>query len=273
MRVVPLSDHPGAMLQDAQRRRAAADRDVQFAHGNALAMRRERATRARHARDQARAQRRWGGWLRGIFAAWRAERQIPAARLPVSQPTDEEERLAAGAVGERLVADALGQVLDDRWTLVRGYRNRRGEIDQVLLGPRGVFAIEVKNHNATIDCHGDQWWSAKYDKYGNPVGPRREMSDRRGRSPSVQLNEPAGQLEDFLHSRGHPVTIGRVVVLTHPRARLRSCTRPTVHVCTSVRQILNLLNASAVSVSTAERAELERLIARDHRFHEKRRSP
>jgi hypothetical protein len=272
MRVVRLSDHPGAMLQDAQQRRAAADRGMQLAHQNALAAARQRAARARDARDQARAQRRWGGWLRGVFAVWRAERQLPAARLPASQPTDEEERLAAGAAGERLVADSLGRVLDDEWTLARGYRNRRGEIDQVLLGPRGLFAIEVKNHNATVDCHSDQWWSTKYDKYGNPVGPRREMSDRRGRSPSVQLNEPASQLEDFLRSRGHRVTVGRVVVLTHPRARLRSCTRPTVHVCTSVREILNLLNASPVSISSADRAELERLIVRDHRFHESRRS-
>jgi hypothetical protein len=99
------------------------------------------------------------------------------------------------------------------------------------------LAIEVKNHNATIDCYGDQWWATKYDKYCNPVGPRHQMSDKRGRSPSVQLNEPASQLADFLRSRGHDVTIERVVVLTHDRAQLRTCTRPTVLVCTSVRQL------------------------------------
>lgn len=90
-----------------------------------------------------------------------------------------------------------------------GYRNRRGEIDQILLGPRWLFAIEVKNQNATVGCHGDQWWSAKYDNYGDAVGPRHQMADRRGRSPSVQLNEPASQLEDFLRSRGHSVSIRR----------------------------------------------------------------
>ena len=63
----------------------------------------------------------------------------------------------------------------------------------MLLGPRGLFAIEVKNQNATIDCQGDQWWSTKYNKYGNLVGPRRPMSDRRGRSPSIQLTEPASR--------------------------------------------------------------------------------
>lgn len=114
----------------------------------------------------------------------------------------------------------------------------------MLLGPRGLYAIEVKNHNARIDCYGDQWWSTKYDNYGNLVGLRTEMSDQRGRSPSVQLNQPASQLADFLSSRGHPVAIERIIVLTHRGAQLRSCTHATVHVCTSPRQILNLLNAS-----------------------------
>jgi len=44
----------------------------------------------------------------------------------------------AGIAGEQLVATELGRVLDDDWTLLRGYRNRRGEIDQLLLGPRGL---------------------------------------------------------------------------------------------------------------------------------------
>jgi hypothetical protein len=219
MRVVPLSDHPGAMLQEARQRRAA--------------------------RDAARSRRRWAAWLRGIFAAWRARRPLAVTRPQASQPTDEEARLAAGAAGESLVAGELGRALDDEWTVLRGYHNRRG----------------------------DQWWSTRYDKYGNPVEARREMSDRRGRSPSMQLNEPASLLEDFLASRGHPVTIGRVVALVHPRSQLGRCTRPTVEICTSVRELLRMLYASPVSVTPSERAALERLIVRDHRFHAERRPP
>ena len=55
----------------------------------------------------------------------------------------------AGIEGEQLVASGLGRVLDDEWTLIRGYRNRRGEIDHLLLGPRGLIAIEGKHRNAT----------------------------------------------------------------------------------------------------------------------------
>lgn len=274
MRVEWLSDHPGAMLRQAQQRRAAGDRDRQLAHDNALAMHRQHAAQARQSRDRAWAQRRWAAWVRGVFAVWRAGVLLPAARLPASVPTDEEAKLAAGAAGERLVADALARVLDDEWTLFRGYRNRRGEIDHVLLGPRGLFAIEVKNHNARIDVHGDQWRSTKYDRYGNPVGLRQEMSDGRGRSPSIQLSEPASQLAGFLRSRGQAVPVERVVVLTHDRAQLRSSTSPTVHICTSMTQIRKLLNASTVSVSAADRAEIARLIVKDHHhFNARRRSP
>jgi hypothetical protein len=247
MRVVLLSDHPGAMLRDARRRRAA--------------------------RDAARPQRRRGGWLRGLLAVFRGRRPLPGAGSRSSQPTDEEGKLAAGVAGESLVAGELGRALDDQWTLLRGYRNRRGEIDHVLLGPRGLFAIEVKNQNGRIDCHGDQWWATRYDKYGNQVEARREMTDRGGRSPSVQLNEPATLLEGFLATRGHPVTIGRVVALVHPRAQLGRCTRPTVEICTSVRELLRILNASPVSVTPSERAALEQLIIRDHRFNAQHRPP
>jgi hypothetical protein len=242
MRVVPLSNHPDAMLRDAQQRRAA--------------------------RDAGRSPAGRGGWLRRIFSLLRAGR--PRVSQP-SQPTDEEAKLAAGAAGERFVAQELGRALNDDWTLLRGYRNRRGEIDSLLLGPRGLFAIEVKNQNGRIDCQGDQWWATRYDRYGNLVGPRRMMSDRRGRSPSAQLNEPASLLEGFLASRRHPITIGRIVALVHPRAELGRCTRPTVQICTSVRQLLKIFNDSPVSVTPAERTTLEQLIVRDHRFHTQHR--
>ena len=112
----------------------------------------------------------------------------------------------AGIAGEQLVATELGRALDDDWTLLRGYRNRRGEIDQLLLGPRGLFAIEVKNLNATVHVDGDRWRADKYDNYGNLV-EQRPVADRMGRSPSVQLNEPADDLERFLAERGQPAGI------------------------------------------------------------------
>jgi hypothetical protein len=273
MRVVSLSDYPAAMLRDAQQRRMAAERGAGLAYQDVLAVHGQRVAHARSARDRAWAQHRWGAWLRGVFAVRRLRREAPPTPAPTSGPTDEEAKLAAGMEGERLVETTLGLDLDDEWVLLRGYRNRGGEIDHLLIGPRGVFAIEGKHRNATIDCVGDRWVATKYDKYGNRVDDPVPMTDRRGRSPSEQVNEPANILQDFLHRHGHAVTITRIVTLTHRRARLGNCTGLTVHITTSIRQITDLLNSSPAALAPARRTHLEQLIIRDHRSRSRRRSP
>ena len=176
----------------------------------------------------------------------------------------------AGIAGEQLVAVELGRALDDDWTLLRGYRNRRGEIDHLLLGPRGLFAIEVKNLNATVYVDGDRWRADKYDNYGNLV-EQRPIADRRGRSPSVQLNEPADDLERFLRERGQPVQVQRVVILAHRRSRLGAVRNPAVLVGTSAGDVLALIGNPADRLSPGQRAEIQRLIQHDHEFHGQRR--
>jgi len=197
VRVVELSNHPGAQLHETHRRQAAADERMRSQFEAALARHRAR-------------------------------------------------------------------VLGDDWTLLRGYRNRGGEIDHLLLGPRGIVAIEGKHRNATVHCDGDNWRFEKYDRYGNLV-ERGEICDRGGRSPSVQLNEPADLLEEFLRSRGRPVSIQRVVLFTHPRSKLGNRSHPTVHIATSTTYIINLLNGSPPELDAEQLARLERLIVRHHR--------
>lgn len=75
MRVVSLSDHPAAMLRDAQQRRVAAERGAGLAYQDVLAVHGERVAQARATRDQAWAQHRWVAWLRGVFALRRLRHQ------------------------------------------------------------------------------------------------------------------------------------------------------------------------------------------------------
>jgi hypothetical protein len=181
-----------------------------------------------------------------------------------------EERLAAGVAGEQQVVTELGQALGDDWVLLRGYCNRRGEIDHLLIGPPGLIAIESKHLNATVHCDGDAWRFEKFDRFGNLVG-HGSISDRGGRSPSVQLNEPADLLEQFLRTRGGTISILRVVLLTHPSSRRGRCKHPNVHVATSALTLARQFNDMPPVLVAAQRARLEELIARDHRYHEARR--
>jgi len=259
MRIVTLSDHPGDLLADAvsERQRGTAHQETVL-------------NDARRRRDQAWADRRWFSWLRLVVAARRAARELARQRLSAGRPTGREDSIRAGHDAEQRVADALGHALDGDWALFRGYRNRRGEIDGLLLGPGGVFAYEVKYHNATMHIDGDDWQSEKFDRYGNRVSDPAPMRDKRGRSPSRQLREPAATLADWLRKRGHPVAVTPVVLLTHERARIGSIRNPTVDVETSVQGLLRLVDQAPSTLTARQRAAIAQIVLDDHRHHERR---
>ena len=268
MRVIELSNHPGDMLHDVSLRRHATQRRAQARYEDALIQHQARVQVIRVQRDRARQNRRWWTWLRLILAVWTEQRRAPAKPNRNAGDTDTEEKIRAGTAGEQLVATEIGRALNDDWTLLRGYRNRRGEIDRCSSVPKDC-CIEVKNINATVSIDGDRWRADKYDNYGNLV-EQREVADRTGRSPSEQLNE-AGELERFLHERGQRVTVQRVVVLTHRRSRVGPRRHPTVHVGTSTDYVLSLVNEAKGTLGERQRADPQRLIRRDHDFNKRRR--
>src|SRR5271169_6943941 len=142
MRVIELSNHPGDMLHDVSLRRQATQKRAQVRYEDALIQHQARVQTIRVQRDRARNQHHWWTWLRLILAVWTEQRRAPRQQLSSAGDGDTEEKIRAGIAGEQLVATELGRALDDDWTLLRGYRNRRGEIDHLLLGPQGLFAIQ-----------------------------------------------------------------------------------------------------------------------------------
>ncbi|HEY1666241.1 MAG TPA: nuclease-related domain-containing protein [Trebonia sp.] len=271
MRFVPLSDHPGDMLAEARRAREAAGGAAGERYRRELAARGARIAEARERRDKSRAGRDFLSWLRwGLIAWWRRLARSP--RRPAAlAPSHGEEAIKGGIKGEQEVADVLSGALSDAWTLIKGYRNRRGEIDYLLLGPGGMLAIEVKYVNGTFAVTRERWRYVRYDNYGNQVGAGL-LQDARRRPPNVQLAEPLAALEQLLASRGHPVRMRPVVLLNHPKARV-SHLEPDVgaDVLTSTAQLRDLVRAAQAQLDARKLAEIERLIVRDHHFHEDRR--
>jgi hypothetical protein len=254
MRVETLSDHPGRLLNDAARGRTAREAAV------------ARVTELRKRRAAALAAGRIFAWFRLWLEVSRARKRVPRQSIVV--PDGREEASRAGKRAEDEVAAELGERLNDDWLLFRGYRNRKGEIDQVLVGPRGLVAIEVKNVNAAVAIDGDVWNAVKVGNYGELIG-RRPLEDARGRTPSVQVNEAADALASFLERFGQPVDVERVVLMVHPKARVVRHSRPTVVVGTSVDAVLERCRGR---LDRTRRAEIERLIRRDHRHWNDARS-
>lgn len=271
MIVIVLSNHPQAMLRAAQQKREAQTAEGMRQYGREAAAHDERVGDLSAERDQARAEHHWGRWARRSLGVHRARKQAPPRPAPV--PVDErlEGSLAAGIEGEQRVEDQLAAALNDDWTLYRGYRNGRGEIDHLLLGPHGLAAIEVKNQKLTVSCDGDAW---SYKKFSNAnylmrSGP---LVDNRGRSPSQQLNQSVAALEAFLESRGCSFSFWRVVLFTHPHVQLGSLENLTVNLIDySAKNLIGWLHARQRNISPQLLAKAGKLIERDHEFHQRRR--
>ena len=272
MRSIVLSDHAGDMLAKS-RQASAARADERYQRD--LAAHERYVAEARERRDQARAQGRLLAWLRwGLTALLRSRGARPRPEPAIAAQTDDEGALEGGVRGEREVADLLGRKLGNAWTLIKGYSNARGEIDYLLLGPGGLFAVEVKYVNGTFSITRDRWRYVKFDRYGNAVAEGViEDGGRRRRPPHIQLTEPAGQLEDFLARFGQPVRLEPIVLLNHPNARIARCDDNLgVQVLTSTDRLARLALAADARIPAARLTEIQRLIERDHRFHNTRRA-
>ncbi|HWC09205.1 MAG TPA: nuclease-related domain-containing protein [Solirubrobacterales bacterium] len=293
MRILELSNYPGAQLRAHRERRWAENqrrfdaRREQVEQINREAQQKFEARLADHEaeverlRGEIEAPRGNGWWRRYRTKATlrKAERRRPPPPLLHPDPppptraeivlTREEAKLAAGIEGEDLVADALAGLLGDEWTLVRGYRNGRGEIDQLLLGPQGLTAIEVKHRNATVFVDGDVWRFQKYDNYGNLV-KEGSITEGRGRSPSQQLKESVAALEEFLAKRGQPLEVNPVVILSHPRGMVGKADNRTVGIASEPSHILELIDQWDDRLDPERLPAIERLIVKDHEFHEQR---
>jgi hypothetical protein len=63
------------------------------------------------------------------------------------------------------------------------------------------------------------------------------------------------------------VEISRVVLLTHPKARIGSSSGETVRVVTSAAGLLRLVEGAGNRLGARQRAEIAEVIRRDHRHH------
>lgn len=127
----------------------------------------------------------------------------------------------AGAAGEAVLPQLL-RSLPDSYTLLNGVPvpGSRADIDHVLVGPNGIWAIEAKNHVGMVQCVGEAWGYSRLGRGGIPVAGHIG-------SPSEQAQRHAAALERFLHRRNVVEQVQPVVVFTHPRVEL-SIEQPTV---------------------------------------------
>ena len=156
---------------------------------------------------------------------------------------------------------------------MQGYRNNKGEVDFVLVGPPGMCAIEVKFLNGTVFTESDgTWWADRYYPSGDYRNTDR-LQDNGGRSPGRQVRSIASELERYLRGRmpERHVGVRTAVILTHELSRVREV-NTSVDVVATLRDLnpYDLVPVPGAGLSSAEADKLVQLTRQDHRFHDER---
>jgi hypothetical protein len=276
MTTTVLSDHGGDRLRKREAERGQRY-DLQLREfTNRVKMREARIDALKASRALAWTEKRYlhalGRTLVIVLECYR--KHSDEKRRPVKAGAGVEDSiLENGRQGEMRVEEYLARQLDDRWTLLCGYKNGKGEIDRIVIGPDGVFALEIKNYRGVISCRGDEWKRDKYDRWGNLVRHDEPIVDKGGRGPSRQVNEPADLLETFLVRTVPGCKICRCVVFSACDAELADISGITVDGVYLLRcfDVQDMLCKSAFKPDAPEAVEkLARQIERDHHFWEGR---
>jgi hypothetical protein len=132
------------------------------------------------------------------------------ALLPVLERlVQERDQYRLGRRGEEAVVKELQQHLDGEWTLFRNFvlPGKQADIDGVLVGPSGVYALEIKSYRGRFRNRGDQWWWGRYRP-----GWRRLTAN-----PSRQAKANASRLNEYLHDAiGEKIWVEARVVWVGP---------------------------------------------------------
>lgn len=125
----------------------------------------------------------------------------------VEEYSQEKYSYIAGREGEERLVALLEQNLDGEWTLFRNLvlPGDNQDIDGVLIGPQGIFALEVKAYSGQTYVTGDSW---KRRSYGRRVSCFS--------NPSKQAKQNAQHLSGYLRQKQINLYVNPRVVWAGP---------------------------------------------------------
>lgn len=172
-----------------------------------------------------------------------------------------------GKAGEEQVLEVLRTLLDQQWTIFRNLHvpGRNDDLDLVLIGPAGVWVVEVKAYRGAVRVTGDRWER----RVG---GGWRLLGSKE--NPAGQVKGNAARLRNFLNEQAIAVPwVMPVIALSKPqRPQDVAAADPPIWLLPVLEQEgltltgrQPLLDAQRHRVVEVLRIEAERQIAREQK--------
>ncbi len=127
----------------------------------------------------------------------------------IKESISEYRHFRKARLGEESVVERLRVCLDNHWIIFRNIKlpNRKDDLDLVLVGPQGVWVLEVKSYGGTLRFQNGKWERQEKGKW--------KKADY---EPSAQVRGNAQRLNDFLRREAIPIRwVETVVALTEPQ--------------------------------------------------------
>lgn len=132
------------------------------------------------------------------------------------------------------------------------YKRGRSEVDMLIISPKGVVIIEVKNHSGTIsgNWRAEKWVQQKFY--------------RNGKTTSVEMDNPIKQMrrqrdivKSIFNAAGEDVWVDTVLYFSNPSVRLKLNLRENDYVCLGTRELMRFLSEYK-SGRTISKAQMEK---------------
>lgn len=121
---------------------------------------------------------------------------------------DQIRNYRLGFTGERVVGEHLNQLLADGFHVFHDIHFGNYNIDHVIVGPAGVYAVETKTRRKPADCPPNERATVEYD------GHALHFPNWRDESFVVQTRRNAKSLSSWLtNATGEPVAVQAILTL------------------------------------------------------------
>jgi hypothetical protein len=164
-----------------------------------------------------------------------------------------------GLIGELTFRIKLKELLSDDHTAFYGYPLKRGgDLDCLVLGPTGLYALEVKHHNGTIQYTEGGWSQVKVGQGGTAYRGKLK-------NPSGQMMSGLHEVKELLAAKGVRVFIQGVVVFTNPDLQLSIEKSPRTFKAYRVEELAGLFQARGRGLTSSDREKIERALLEGRR--------
>lgn len=128
--------------------------------------------------------------------------------LTIKKEVEKYRSFRSGKEGEDAVVERLRTTLDNQWTIFRNIQlpNHNDDLDVVLVGPGGVWVLEIKAYSGTVRVENQIW---EHQVKGG--------WKRLGGNPSKQAVRNSANLNDFLKRQGLERWVEKAIVMAKPQ--------------------------------------------------------